>query len=165
MFHIPLGMPAWRSLMLSTEESQRFWISQDKRAQRMSWADDDNLLKAAFGRMLEWLHGGNVLFQCQPSAGNRNQTSHNNDTFTRWPIRCQLDELSLGNLCAFMWQIRNRGGTRHDKFPNYDVGIWLIWEWAHTAGGDDSSPWQDETTWWVHDVIGMLVFDVSFLLE
>lgn len=98
-------MPAWHSSLLSTEEFQGFWISQDKRAQGTSWTDDDNLLKAAFGRMLEWVHGGNVLFQCQPCAGNRNQTSHNNDTFTRWSIRYQLDELSLGNLCVFMWQI------------------------------------------------------------
>lgn len=127
LFLIPLGMPAWHHSLVSTEESQGFWTSQDTWAQRTSWADDGDLLKATFGRMLEWLHGGNVLFQCQPCAGNRNQTSHNNDTFTRWPIRCQLDELSLGNLCVFMWQIvreRDLEGwkrTRHDKFENYDA--------------------------------------------
>lgn len=116
MFLSPWGMPAWHSSLLSTEESQGFWISQDTRAQGTSWADDDNLLKAVFGRMLEWVHGGNVLFQCRPCAGNSNQTSHNNDTFTRWLIRYQLDELSLGNLYMFMWQItRERAGEGTKK--------------------------------------------------
>ena len=50
------------------------------------------------------LHG-NVLFQCQPHSGNRNNSSHNNSTLTRWLIRCRLDELSLGNVCVCL-----RGG-------------------------------------------------------
>lgn len=57
------------------------------------------------------LHG-NVLFQCQPYAGNRNNPSHNNDTLTRWLIRCRLDELSLGNVCVFMWQRGREGRER-----------------------------------------------------
>lgn len=172
LFLIPLGMPSWHNSLVSTEESQGFWTSQDKWAQRTSRADDGDLLKAAFERMLERLHGGNVLFQCQPCAGNRNQTSHNNDTFTRWPIRCQLDELSLGNLCVFMWQIarareRLQGWKwiQHDKFLNYDADYGWFWERAHAAGGDDSNRWQDGTTQWVRDVRGMLVFGVSFRLE
>lgn len=61
------------------------------------------------------LHG-NVLFQCQPNAGNRNNSSHNNDTLTRRLIRCQLDELSLGNVRVFMWQTgRERRTKRKTK--------------------------------------------------
>lgn len=139
MFLSPWGMPAWHSSLLSTEESQGFWISQDTRAQGTSWTDDDNLLKAAFGRMLEWVHGGNVLFQCQPCAGNSNQTSHNNDTFTRWLIRYQLDELSLGNLYTFMWQITQESGwgkkNEHDTFQNYDAD-YSWYESEHTQLGE-----------------------------
>lgn len=146
-------------LIAFSEESQGFWISQDTRAQGTSWTDDDNLLKAAFGRMLEWVHGGNVLFQCQPCAGNSNQTSHNNDTFTRWLIRYQLDELSLGNLHMFMWQITQESGWGEKKWTWYISKFWcrlqLIWEWAHAAGGDDCSRSPDGTTWWAPDVTGL----------
>lgn len=164
-------MPVWHSSLLSTEESQGFWTLQDKWAQGTSWTDDDNLLKAAFGRMLEWAHGGNVLFQCQPCAGNRNQTSHNNDTLTRWPIRYQLDELSLGNLCVFMWQIAQerewgKKWTWHYKFQNYDADYgWYENENTQLGEGGDSRQSQDGTPWWVLDVRGLVVFGVSFLLE
>lgn len=144
--------------MLSTEESQ------GKRAKGTSWTDDDNLLKTAFGRMRECVHGGNVLFQCQPCSGNRNQTSHNNDTFTRWPIRYQLDELSLGNLCVYVANSAREGvgqkWTWHDTFQNYDADYgWC--ESEHTQLG--------EMTLACHrmgrcdDVRGR--FGVSFLLE
>lgn len=55
---------------------------------------------------------GNVLFQCQPNAGNRNNGSHNNDMLTRWLIRCRLDELSLGNVCVCVYVT----GKNKDKY-------------------------------------------------
>lgn len=60
------------------------------------------------------LHG-NVLFQCQPDAGNSNNGSHNNDMLTRWLIRCRLDELSLGNVCVCVYVTGRATGKNKDK--------------------------------------------------
>lgn len=57
------------------------------------------------------LHG-NVLFQFQPYSGNRNNSSHNTGMLTRWLIRCQLDELSLGNVCVCL---HDRQGVREEE--------------------------------------------------
>lgn len=101
MFLSPLGMPAWHSSSLSRGISGLLNITgQMSSGDEPSWWRQ--FTESAFGRMLKWLHSGNVLFLCQTCAGNRNQSSHNNDTFTWWPIRCQLHEISLGNLCVYV---------------------------------------------------------------
>lgn len=61
---------------------------------------------------------GMFYFSVSPNAGNRNNPSHNNDTLTRWLIRCQLDELSLGNMGALTWW-RVREGSNEEKMSTW----------------------------------------------